>query len=285
MARPAERHPANVDGDWYVDTRCIDCDASRQMAPTLIGCAGGQSVFIRQPETAEEHAAAWRAMLVCPTLSIGNLRQRRPPSPPFPFDEGDGVFRCGHNTRDSFGAHSYLIVREQGNLLIDGPRFTRELVEPIAARGGLSDVLLTHRDDIGDAARYAAQFGARVWIHHDDRSAAPFATDFITGIEFTPLREDLLALPVPGHTRGSTMYLLDGHILFTGDSLAWSPQHEWLIAFEDASWYSWPEQKRSLGRVADSPIRFDALFAGHGWSHRDNREQLNQQLQALVARM
>ncbi|MBX6322240.1 MAG: MBL fold metallo-hydrolase, partial [Rhodospirillaceae bacterium] len=31
-----ERHPANAPGDWYVDRRCIDCGAAREVAPGLI---------------------------------------------------------------------------------------------------------------------------------------------------------------------------------------------------------------------------------------------------------
>jgi glyoxylase-like metal-dependent hydrolase (beta-lactamase superfamily II) len=31
----------------------------------------------------------------------------------------------------------------------------------------------------------------------------------------------LLAIPVPGHTKGSVAYLYDYRCLFTGDTLAW----------------------------------------------------------------
>jgi hypothetical protein len=33
MARRDERHPENVAGPWYVDTRCIDCDVARLQRP------------------------------------------------------------------------------------------------------------------------------------------------------------------------------------------------------------------------------------------------------------
>jgi glyoxylase-like metal-dependent hydrolase (beta-lactamase superfamily II)/ferredoxin len=285
MARLADRHPANVEGDWYVDTRCIDCDACRQMAPTLLDDVGGTSVFVRQPSTDEELDAAWRAVAVCPTLSVGHVTMHRPPAAPFPFDEGDGVWRLGHNARSSFGAHSFLVQRPNGNLMIDAPRWTREVAEPVAAIGGVSDILLSHRDDVADADRYAEHFGARVWIHEADGAAAPYATDVLTGTEPVDVRPDVVGIPVPGHTRGSVLYLVDGHLLFTGDSLAWNPRVERLTAFRDACWYSWPEQTASLGRLVASGLRFDAVFAGHGWSWRAPADELHASLIALVARM
>jgi glyoxylase-like metal-dependent hydrolase (beta-lactamase superfamily II) len=78
---------------------------------------------------------------------------------------------------------------------------------------------------------------------------------------------DVVAFPVPGHTRGSVLNLVDGHLLFSGDSLSWNPWDERLHAFRRACWYSWREQTAALGRSAYSGRRFDRLFCGHGWSH------------------
>jgi glyoxylase-like metal-dependent hydrolase (beta-lactamase superfamily II) len=228
---------------------------------------------------------AWRAVEVCPTRSVGHLTIRRPPEPVFPHDLGDGVFRLGHNARSSFGAHSYLVMRTAGNVMIDSPRWTREVYEPLDERGGLAMILLSHRDDVADADRYAERFGAEVWIHADDRVAAPYASRLIEGTEPVTLREDIVAFPVPGHTKGSVLYLVDGRLLFSGDSLAWNPRREQLMAFRDACWYSWPEQRASLSRFAESALSFDRLFCGHGWSHDAPAEAFDRSLRELVARM
>ena len=37
MANPKKRVPENVPGDFFVDSTCIDCDACRQIAPTVFG--------------------------------------------------------------------------------------------------------------------------------------------------------------------------------------------------------------------------------------------------------
>ena len=287
MARRDQRHPGGAPGPWFVDGRCIDCDAARHVAPGLIvrNPSDGVSLFVRQPATEEEVAMAWRAVLVCPTRSVGHETIRQPPPGVFPHDLGDGVHRLGFNATDSFGAHSYLVVREQGNLLVDAPRWTRQLLDPISRLGGVDHVLLTHRDDVADADRYADHFGARVWIHADDASAAPYADELVTGTEPRELTPGVVAFPVPGHTRGSVLFLVDGRLLFSGDSLAWDPGRGHLTAFRRACWYSWDAQTASLSRFADSGLRFDRLFCGHGWSHDAPAAEMHNHLAALVARM
>lgn len=274
-------------GPWFVDRRCIDCDAARHVAPGLIerNPADGVSYFVRQPETEDEVEMAWRAVEVCPTRSVGHVELRRPPRRVFPHALGDGVHRLGHNARSSFGAHSYLVVRDGPNLMIDAPRWTRDVVEPVADLGGVDVVLLTHRDDVADAERYASHFGAEVWIHADDRSAAPYATQLIEGEQPVPVVDGVVGFPVPGHTKGSVLWHVDGHLLFSGDSLAWDPRHERLTAFRRACWYSWAAQTASLGRFAGSDLRFDRLFCGHGWSHDLEREAFHAHLVDLVDRM
>jgi glyoxylase-like metal-dependent hydrolase (beta-lactamase superfamily II) len=287
VARRDMRHPAGAPGPWFVDERCIDCDAARQVAPGLIARNpdDGVSVFTRQPETDAEVAMAWRAVLVCPTRSVGHETIRQPPAGVYPHGLGDGVHRLGHNARSSFGAHSYLVVRDGANLMVDAPRWTRRLLDPVARLGGVDVVLLTHRDDVADAERYAAHFGAAVWIHHDDRGAAPRATDLLRGTAPVEVVPGVTGFPVPGHTRGSVLWHVDDHLLFSGDSLAWDPRRERLTAFRSACWYSWDEQTASLDRFARSGLRFDRLLCGHGWSHDGTAEELHDHLVDLVARM
>jgi hypothetical protein len=73
--------------------------------------------------------------------------------------------------------------------------------------------------------------------------------------------------------------------MFSGDSLAWDPKRERLMAFRRACWYSWEAQTDSLDRFARSGLRFGRLFCGHGWSHDAPAEVLHDHLVDLVARM
>lgn len=278
------RNPASAPGDWYIDTACIDCGASRHVAPDLIVARNGKSVFARQPTTPEEKLAAWRAVLVCPTASVrSQTKQPRPERLVFPEEMTEGVWRCGFNARSSFGAHAYFIARPGGNLLVDSPRHATELVKWFDDAGGIAHILLTHRDDVADAGKYAERFGARVWIHHDDRSAAHYATDLLEGESPRTIAPALVAIPVPGHTRGSVVYLLDDRVLFAGDSLAWSVGEQDLVAFRDACWYSWSALTASLAKLAD--YRFEWLLPGHGWPVRLVASEMNTRLRALVRRM
>jgi glyoxylase-like metal-dependent hydrolase (beta-lactamase superfamily II) len=278
------RNPDSAPGDWYIDNECIDCGAACHVAPGLIARRNGKSVFARQPKTAEDRLAAWRAVLVCPTASVrSETKQPRPEARVFPEAITDAVWRCGFNARSSFGAHSYFVTRPSGNILIDSPRYARELVTYFANAGGIAHILLSHQDDVADASKFAERFGARVWIHHDDRHAAPYASDLIEGASERAIVPDLVAIPVPGHTRGSVVFLFDNRVLFTGDSLAWSMREQDLVAFRDACWYSWSALAASLAKLAG--YRFEWVLPGHGWPAHCEAGEMQARLQALVARM
>lgn len=287
MANPERKHPDNVPGHWFVDESCIDCDASRQCAPDIFGHVAGQSVVIRQPETEDEVQRAARALLICPTASIGVAGDAGSLRPHFdglfPFEIEDGVFLCGFNSPRSYGANSFLIRRPGGNFLVDAPRYVRRLLHRLEDLGGVADILLTHRDDVADARQYAEHFDARVWIHEDDRDAAPFATEILRGRERRRVRGDMVAIPVPGHTRGSVVYHLEDRYLLTGDSLYWSRSLGALSAFRSACWYSWEEQTSSLESLLD--LRFEWVLAGHGDRRRDAPEAMRASLARLVERM
>lgn len=125
----------------------------------------------------------------CRANSAPRARRGRADGAPNLFPEAliEGVFRLGYNAPASFGAHSFLIVRPGGNCMVDSPRWTRAVVDAIAARGGLAEVLLTHRDDVADADRYASHFGALVCIHEADRDAARYADQVLRGSEPTAI--------------------------------------------------------------------------------------------------
>ena len=286
MARLAERHPENVAGEWYVDTRCIGCDVTRLLAPELIGSlADGQSVMIRQPANAEEEHMMWRAALACPTRSIGTLDVASAPDGVFPWEVTPGVLLCGHHDRRSFGAHSWFVPRPDGGLMVDAPHWSLDVVESAEAHGGISHVLLTHQDDVADAQRYAEHFKARVWIGEADRHAAPFATDVLTSDRETDIAGGVTAVPMPGHTRGSVVYLVDERWLFTGDSFAWFRQEAELGAFREATWYSWPALRSSFAAFARSAHRFEWVFPGHGMWHGTTASAMQRHLDVLIAGM
>ena len=150
MARPALRIADNVPGDLFVDSTCIDCDACRQIAPTVFRDVGDQSAVFHQPQTAEELTAAQRALISCPTASIGDAAKRDMSAALATLPEriDDDVYRCGYTSESSFGAISWYV--RDAKVLVDSPRFANPLVKNIDALGGVKTMLLTHQDDVAD---------------------------------------------------------------------------------------------------------------------------------------
>src|SRR6476646_4405013 len=87
----------NVPGDFFVDSSCIDCDLCRQIAPDTFSQAGDQSAVHRQPRTPEQVFAAQKALVTCPTASIGDVAHRsaKPAAAAYPELLSDSVYFCG----------------------------------------------------------------------------------------------------------------------------------------------------------------------------------------------
>lgn len=285
MANPARRLRENVAGDFFVDDSCIDCDACRQLAPATFRDHGEQSSVYRQPESDDEKHRALKALVACPTSSIGTVERHdyRAAIDAFPERLEDNVYFCGFTSEASFGAWSYLIVRpeaEGGNVLVDSPRYASQLVKKIDALGGVNTIFLTHRDDVADHEKFARRFDAARVMHADDGAARHGVERVIEGAEAVQLDSTLTVVPTPGHTRGHMVLLYRDKFLFTGDHLAWSPARETLTAFRSVCWYSWPEQTRSMERLLG--YRFEWVLPGHGRIHRDTPERMRAHLLRCV---
>ena len=286
MAALAQRLPDNVPGDFYVDDTCIDCDACRVFAPSVFSDRGDQSTVYHQPESGDELLAAQKALITCPTASIGSIKKydMGPALADLPERIDDDVYRCGYASESSFGAISYLIRRAEGNVLVDSPRFSGPLVKNIAAMGGASQMLLTHQDDVADHARFALRFGCQRLLHRDDVHARTAMIELQpAGHDPIVLGNDLLMIPTPGHTKGHAVFLYRDRYLFTGDHLAWSESRGHLYAFRSACWYSWPEQIRSMERLLD--YRFEWVLPGHGRPVHLDAEAMHASLERCVTWM
>jgi glyoxylase-like metal-dependent hydrolase (beta-lactamase superfamily II)/ferredoxin len=276
----------NAPGDFYVDSTCIDCDLCRQIAPETFSARGDQSVVHRQPDSPEEEFAALKALVTCPTASIGALGDHPAKAAVAAFPERieDEVYFCGFASESSYGASSYLIVRPEGNVLIDSPRFARPLVRRIAEMGGVKAIFLTHRDDVADHEKWAAHFNAGRVMHRDDigRSLAGIERA-IEGSEAVALEDNLLVIPTPGHTRGHAVLLYQDRYLFSGDHLWWSSNYQSLYASPGVCWYSWTEQTRSMERLLD--YSFEWVLPGHGRRAHLGPHEMQEQLRLCVERM
>ncbi len=261
MADAALRLTENVPGDFFVDSTCIDCDACRVFAPTVFSDAGDQSFVFHQPETEAELLAAQKALITCPTSSIGSATGARAAVDALPELIADDIYRCGYASESSFGAISYFL--RDRHILVDSPRFAGPLVKKLDAFGGVRRMLLTHQDDVADHEKFHARFGCERVLHRDDLHARTSMIEVQPkGLDPLELEPGLVMIPVPGHTRGHAVFLERETFLFTGDHLAWSESRGHLYAFRSACWYSWSEQIISMTRLLD--YRFEWVLPGHG---------------------
>ncbi|MEG3841686.1 MBL fold metallo-hydrolase [Microcoleus sp. herbarium14] len=284
MAHINLRRPENISGNFYVDSTCIDCDTCRWMAPEVFTEAGEQSAVYQQPtdDIAERRSLA--ALLSCPTSSIGTVdkpKNIKEVQQSLPALVAENVYHCGYHSEKSYGAASYLIVRPEGNILVDSPRFVPPLVKNIEAMGGIRYLYLTHRDDVADHQKYREHFGCDRILHTDEINADTRSIEIqLSGNEPHQIADDLLIISVPGHTKGHTVLLYNNKFLFSGDHLAWSESLQHLIGFRTACWYSWPEQIKSMQNLAN--YDFEWVLPGHGRRYNADRKTMRNQMQQCI---
>ncbi|HBP90100.1 MAG TPA: MBL fold metallo-hydrolase [Nitrospiraceae bacterium] len=284
MADLSKRLKTNVEGRFFVDSTCIDCDTCRQLAPATFVEDGQYSTVYHQPENTRENFAAYQALIACPVGSIGT--EKKDPKifleaqASFPLHIEGGVYYVGFNSEKSFGANGYFIQHAQGNWLVDSPRFVKRLVRSFEEKGGVRYIFLSHEDDVADAARYAKHFGATRIIHKADVSAMPDAEWIIDGEDSIPVTPEFVCIPVPGHTPGSMALHYRNRFLFSGDHLWWNRNLQQLGTPERLVWDD-ACLKRSVRKLLNHS--FEWVLPGHGerihLHHRDMKQALDQLLQ------
>jgi glyoxylase-like metal-dependent hydrolase (beta-lactamase superfamily II)/ferredoxin len=300
MARLADRLPSNAEGDVFVDSSCIDCEVCRIVAPSTFvrDDSVGQSIVTLQPKGEVERRRAAMALVACPTSSIGGKHlDVRAASHAFPdriegasyarspHVRSDDVFFCGYASEDSYGAQSWLIVRPEGNVLVDSPRAAKPLLEEIEKLGGVRFMFLTHRDDVADHRVFRQTFGCERILHRRDVTSSTRDVErIVEGDDVVELAPDLRVVPTPGHTPGSSVLLHRNMHLFSGDHVWGDSEATGLHASRSVCWYSWKEQKKSMQRLID--FDFSWVLPGHGRPHRaPSVEAMRGELRDLVARM
>jgi glyoxylase-like metal-dependent hydrolase (beta-lactamase superfamily II)/ferredoxin len=289
MARLSEKLIENAAGEFYVDRTCIDCDACRQIAPAVFARSDReqQSYVHRQPADLQERHRALMALVACPTASIGTAAKTNATAAArsFPEPVQGEVYYCGYAAESSFGASSYFIRRPEGNVLVDSPRAAGPLVKRLTELGGVRWMFLTHRDDVADHQLFARAFACERVLHRDDLSRPTAGVErIIDGAQPVRLADDLLVIPVPGHTRGSSALLYRDTFLFTGDHLWGMDEQDALDASREVCWYSWPEQMKSLAKLLE--FRFGWVLPGHGRRFRaESPEVMRDKLAALLERL
>jgi glyoxylase-like metal-dependent hydrolase (beta-lactamase superfamily II) len=285
MADFTKRLATNVEGNFFVDATCIDCDACRQLAPASFVEKEEYSCVYHQPATQQQALQAYQALLACPVGSIGTVKtdkaQLRAAAATFPIPIEDDVYYNGFHSEKSFGASSYFVRAAGGNWLIDSPRFVKHLVDAFERLGGVKYILLSHEDDVADAHRYAQRFGAARIIHRADLQAQSDAECVIEGYDVVEVGADFRIIPVPGHTEGSMALLYRNRFLFTGDHLSWDRETAGLCL---ATVYVWSEDHLRQSTKQLLAYDFDWILPGHGDRIQLPPPKMKEELRRLLER-
>jgi hypothetical protein len=115
------------------------------------------------------------ALLACPVGAIGapsrtDLRAARDT---FPEPVGDGVLDVGYACRTTGGAAAWLLLRPEGNVLVDVPRYAKPLLAQVEALGGVRTLVVTHPAGLGAHGAWARHFKAERVVHADVVLPAP----------------------------------------------------------------------------------------------------------------
>lgn len=263
----ADRHAIvadNVAGAFFVDKTCTDCEVCRHFAPEIFGYGSAHAYVGKQPKNESEELAAQRAIFACHVGAIGTLDKQdlTKARHSLPFELAPNVYVNGFNAESSYAAHSYFVTSEAANWMVDAPRFSKHLVQRFEDMGGVDYIFLSHRDDVADADKYAAHFGAKRIIHELESSAQPGAEIILAG-EGDHEIAGAGILFTPGHTRGSLTLLLEDKYLFTGDHFAWDQRRDKFAAFRNVCWYSWDKQIASVQKFKRLE-NVEWVLPGHG---------------------
>jgi glyoxylase-like metal-dependent hydrolase (beta-lactamase superfamily II) len=160
--------------------------------------------------------------------------------------------------RDTLGGTSYLIVRNEGNILVDCPAieqinqdFWQCLGLDKPTPGAVRWFFITHRGAIGKVAEIQAALDCEILIQEQEAYLLP-------GLTFTTFNQEFIlddttqVIWTPGHSPGSSClyYRGFGGVLFSGRHLVPNLEGE-AVPFRTATTFHWPRQLKSVQAMRD----------------------------------
>ncbi|MEC4815265.1 MAG: MBL fold metallo-hydrolase [Scytonema sp. PMC 1069.18] len=148
--------------------------------------------------------------------------------------------------RDTLGGTAYLIVENEGNILIDCPAFDQPSLDFLHSKGGVRYLFLTHRSAIGKTAAIQHTFECEILIQEQEAYLLPEVTVTTFGREFT-LNSTSQLIWTPGHSPGSSClyHSNEGGILFSGRHLLPNQQGN-PVPLRTSKTFHWSRQINSV---------------------------------------
>ncbi|MEJ8765474.1 MBL fold metallo-hydrolase [Oceanobacillus sp. HCA-5259] len=123
------------------------------------------------------------------------------------------------------GCLSYMVISEGEAAIVDAVRFTDDFINFAKEKGAeIKHVFDTHlhADHISGGRHIAAETGATYYLPPKDATEVVFDYTALTdglNVKVGASQIDVSALYTPGHTIGSTSFIIDDQFLLTGDIL------------------------------------------------------------------
>lgn len=123
------------------------------------------------------------------------------------------------------GCLSYMVISEGEAAIVDAVRFTDDFINFAKDKGAkIKHVFDTHlhADHISGGRHIAAETGATYYLPPKDATEVVFDYTALTdglNVKVGASQIDVSALYTPGHTIGSTSFIIDDQFLLTGDIL------------------------------------------------------------------
>jgi glyoxylase-like metal-dependent hydrolase (beta-lactamase superfamily II) len=175
----------------------------------------------------------------------------------------DTIYAFAPN-RDTLGGTAYLIVRNEGNILVDCPAKDDTNQDFIKAHGGVRWLFITHRTAIGKTAELKLALNCEVIIQEQEAYLLP-EVELTTFNQELSLDSTLQLIWTPGHSPGSScLYYSDfGGILFSGRHILPDGSGK-PMPLRTAKTFHWKRQLKSLQLLLErfSPDTLQYLCPG-----------------------
>ncbi|MBX8631483.1 MAG: hypothetical protein J9259_03045 [Thermoplasmata archaeon YP2-bin.285] len=157
-----------------------------------------------------------------------------------------GVYLIDRYSLKSFGNSGYFITHPEGNVLIDAPELNEADRGFISKKGGIANIVITHIRAFGDACNIKTIFKSKIIMNAEDAKLIKGCEADVKFTSETNLYDDVLLIPTPGYTPGSSCVLLkrDKGILFCGDMFWWGNRDRfsnelmsWPTEEDKKTWY------------------------------------------------
>lgn len=196
----------------------------------------------------------------------------------------NNIFAFSPN-RDTLGGTAYLIVENEGNILLDIPAWDETNQNFLRSSGGVRWLVITHRGGIGKTREIQETLGCEVLIQEQEAYLLPGLRVTTFQHEF-PLDPHKQVIWTPGHSPGSSClyYSGEGGVLFSGRHLLPNQLGE-PVPLRTTKTFHWPRQIKSLQSLLDrfGPETLQYICPGANTGFLRGKGVINQAYQRLAS--